>query len=215
MDSATQNLLGRIDQEFAKSDQKLKTLREGKTPEDPARAERLALFEKTCESLKAVWRPRLEALKQRFGDKVKLSPTLGEGRRQATFEFISPLAKITLRFTATTDVEFRGLVLEYRLELQPVLMTYSDHDRLEQPIEKTDGAAIGAWIDDRIVEFVKTYLSLHENEFYLQAHLVEDPVNHIRFPKFAAEATLERDGKTLYFISASTKEEFEKGSPKK
>ncbi len=215
MDNATQNLLGRIDQEFAKSDQKLKTLREGKTAEDPGRAERLALFEKTCESLKAVWRPKLEALKQRFGDKVKLSPTLGEGRRQATFEFTSSLARITLRFTVTADVDFRNLVLEYRLELQPVLMTYSGHDHFEQPLSKPDGAAIGAWIDDRIVDFVKTYLSLHENEFYLQAHMVEDPVNHVRFPKFAAEASLERDGKTLYFISNATREEFEKSIPKK
>jgi YHS domain-containing protein len=215
MDSGTQNLLSRIDQEFARSDEKLKGLRQSKPGADPGLQQRLALFEKACESLKGVWRPRLEALKQRFGDKVKLSPTLGEGRRQATFEFTSSLAKITLRFTVSADVDFRNLVLEYRLELQPVLMTYSGHDHYEQPIEKPDGAAIGAWIDDRIVEFVKTYLSLHENEFYLQAHMVEDPVNHVRFPKFAAEAALERDGKTLYFISTSTKEEFEQAAPKK
>jgi len=214
MDAAAQNLLGRIDQEFARSEAKLKTLRGSPAAEDPGRADRYALFEKACEPLKAVWRPRLEALRQRFGEKVKLSPAVAEGRRQATFEFTSELAQITLRFSVTTDPEVKYLVLEYRLELQPMLMTYPDHDHLEQPLDKTDGAAIGVWIDDRIVEFVKTYLSLHENEFYLRAHMVEDPVNHIRFPKFAAAATLERDGKTLHFISTQTREAYEKGVPK-
>jgi YHS domain-containing protein len=55
-------------------------------------------------------------------------------------------------------------------------------------------------------------MSLHENEFYLKAHLVEDPVAHVRFPRFAAAASLERDGKTLYFISNETRKQYEKGS---
>ena len=214
MDAAAQKLLGRIDQEFARSEAKLNALRGSPAAEDPGRVDRYALFEKACEPLKAVWRPRLEALRQRFGEKVKLSPALAEGRRQATFEFTSELAQITLRFTATTDPDVRYLVLEFRLDLVPMLMTYPDRDRLEQPLDRTDGAAIGAWIDDRIVEFVKTYLSLHENEYYLRAHMVEDPVNHIRFPKFAAAATLERDGKTLHFISTESRDVFEKSSPR-
>ena len=47
---------------------------------------------------------------------------------------------------------------------------------------------------------MRTYLSLHENQYYLKGHMVEDPVAKIQFPKYAAGATLERDGKTLYFI---------------
>jgi YHS domain-containing protein len=39
--------------------------------------------------------------------------------------------------------------------------------------------------------------------------MVEDPVAKIRFPTFVAGATLERDGKTLYFISEETRREFE------
>jgi YHS domain-containing protein len=40
--------------------------------------------------------------------------------------------------------------------------------------------------------------------------MVEDPVAKIQFPKFAAGATLARDGKTLYFIDEQTREEFVK-----
>ena len=42
--------------------------------------------------------------------------------RQATFAFVSNLARITLTFTATTDLEVRNLVLEYQLAIVPVLL---------------------------------------------------------------------------------------------
>lgn len=40
--------------------------------------------------------------------------------------------------------------------------------------------------------------------------MVEDPAAHVRFPKFAAGATLESNGKTTYFIGEETRREFEK-----
>ncbi len=72
------------------------------------------------------------------------------------------------------------------------------------PLDAVDKAALGKWFDDRIVSFVKTYLSLHENQYYLKGHMVEDPIAKVQFPKYAAGATLELDGKTLYFIDEST-----------
>ncbi len=63
-------------------------------------------------------------------------------------------------------------------------------------------------MDDRLVDFVKTYLALHQNEYYLKDHMVEDPIAGIRFPKLAAAATLECDGKTYYFIGEETRREF-------
>jgi YHS domain-containing protein len=40
--------------------------------------------------------------------------------------------------------------------------------------------------------------------------MVEDPVAKVVFPKFAAAASLEHEGKTLYFIDEATLQEFEK-----
>jgi YHS domain-containing protein len=39
--------------------------------------------------------------------------------------------------------------------------------------------------------------------------MVEDPVAKVQFPKYAAGATLERDGKTYYFLNESTCREFQ------
>ena len=209
MESKLQNLAGRIDAEFSKAKQKLEKVREQGLEEHQGRQERMALFERACDSLREVWRPRLETLRQAFGEKVRLSPHADTGRRQATFAFTSNLARITLTFTATTDIDVRNLVLEYSLEILPVLMSYPDKARLEQPLTNIDAGAVGSWIEDRIIEFVNTYLLVHENEFYLQAHMVEDPVAHVRFPEFAAATTLERGGRTLYFIANQTRMEFE------
>jgi len=209
MESKLQDLAGRIDAEFSRSKEKLEKLRAQKVEEHQGRRQRLALFDKACDTLQSVWRPRLETLKKAFGERVQVSPYAEAGRRQAAFAFTSDLARINLAFTATIDVDVRNLVLEYSLEILPVLMSYPSRARLEQPLEQVDAAAVGAWIEDRIVDFVNTYLSIHENEYYLKAHMVEDPVAHVLFPEFAAAATLERGGKTLYFIANETREEFE------
>ena len=96
-------------------------------------------------------------------------------------------------------------------------MKFDSHDEIGFPIDSVDKAALGNWFDDRIVNFVKTYLSLHENEYYLKEHMVLDPVAGVRFPKFAAAATSEWDGKTYYFIGGDTRREFEAshGTPSK
>ena len=214
MAESMNKLLERIDAEFAQSEKKIEKLREEKVEAEQEREGGLKLFEKICEGLKEVWRPRLEALRQKFGEKVKVSPQTGASRRSATFEFMSELARITVTFSASTDQEVRNLVLDYKLEILPILMSFKGQDRLEQPLSQVNSAALGKWMEDRIVDFVKTYLTLTENEYYLKPHMVEDPVTHIRFPKFAAAASLDRDGKTLYFISKETQDRYQRENPK-
>ena len=49
---------------------------------------------------------------------------------------------------------------------------------------------------------------LHENQHYLKGHMVEDPIAKIQFPKYAAGAKIEKDGKTVYFVDESTRDEY-------
>ena len=169
----------------------------------------MADFEKLLGELPAIWQPRLEALTRKFGDKVKVTPKVTSRSREGTFDFQSDLARISLRLSASTDHEVRKLVLDYNLDILPILMKFNSHDRAEWSLDAIDRQAIADWVDDRLVDFVKTYLSLHQNEWYLKDHMVADPIAGIRFPKLAAGATLERDGKTYYFISEDTRREFE------
>lgn len=206
-------LLHRIDAELSTLDTRIKQAQTEKLQEHQERQKRLAAFEKQLEELRAIWKPRLETLIQRFGDKVKATPRLSSSSRDVSLEFQSNLARIRLRFAASIDRDVRKLLLDYDLEIIPVLMEFESHKQAEWSLEALDQEAIAVWIDDRIVDFVKTYLSLHENEYYLKEHMVEDPVAGVRFPRFAAAATLEANGKTYYFIGEETRREFEAKQP--
>jgi YHS domain-containing protein len=202
-------LLNRIDAEFSGLEGRIKQVQAEHLHEHQERQKRLATFEKLLAELPAVWKPRLEALTKRFGDRVKVTPRLSSSSRDATLEFQSNLARIRLRLSASTDRDVRKLVLDYNLEILPILMKFDSHGQAEWPLEAIDRQAIANWVDDRIVDFVKTYLSLHENEYYLKDHMVEDPIAAVRFPKFAAATSLEWEGKTYYFIGNETRREFE------
>lgn len=119
------------------------------------------------------------------------------------------MARIDLRFAVVPDADVRNLIFSYDLEIIPILMKFDSRDETEFPLDSVDKAALGKWFDDRIVSFVKTYLSLHENQYYLKGHMVEDPIAKVQFPKYAAGATLDVAGKTLYFIDDTTLQEFQ------
>jgi YHS domain-containing protein len=203
------NLLNRIDAEFSALDERVKRAQQEQLQEHQERQKRLAAFEKLLVEMKEVWKPRLAALLERFAGRVKVTPEITTTSREAVMEFQSNLARIKLRLSASTDREVRKLVLDYNLEIIPILMQFDSHQRGEWPLEAVDRQAVGAWVDDRLVDFVKTYLSLHENEWYLKDHMVVDPIADVRFPKYAAGDTLEWQGKTYYFISQETRREFE------
>lgn len=212
---STNDLSDRIDAEFARHENWIQQFRGERLAEYEGRRERLALFEPLCERLRRIARPRIEMLARRFGERVQITPTLTPTRRAMTFAFGSKLASITLTFSASADADVRRLVLASDLRIIPILMKFEPHAEIDFPIEDVDDEALGRWIDDRLVDFVRTYLSLHESEYYLKDQMVVDPVSGTRFPKDAAAATLERAGVTYHFICEETRREFEKQNVEK
>jgi len=206
----TTQLLSRIDAEFQGVDQKIKQYQAARAEEFEGRQRRLERFVETCDRLQSVWRPRFEALAQRFKDKIEVVPSLTKSRRSATLRFHSNLATFNLTLTAVTDADVRNFVLDYTLDILPILMKFEKNQQLEMPLDEVDPVAVGKWIDDRIVDAVKVYLDLHQNAYYLKGHLVRDPVADIEFPKYAAAATVEWKGATYYFISEESRDTFKR-----
>jgi len=149
-------LLKRIDAEFASLQGRIKQAQGEQLQEHQARQQRLAAFEKLLAELPEVWKPRFEALIEKFGDRVKVTPQVTSSSREATLDFQSDLARIRLRLSASTDHDVRKLVLDYNLEIVPILMHFDSHQHAEWPIEAIDKQAVANWIDDRLVSFVKT-----------------------------------------------------------
>lgn len=204
------SLASRIDAEFSAVESKVKKFQADQVQEHKQRQTRLEQLGKVFEQMREVWRPRLELLVKKFGDRVKVTPRIVPSAREATFDFQSHLARVRLKFSASTDRDIQKVILSYDLEIIPVLMRFKPHDEVEFPLNGVDKDAATKWIDDRIVDFVQTYFSMGENEIYLKDQMVEDPIAHVRFPKMAAATTLEWQGRTVYFIGEETSREFEK-----
>jgi hypothetical protein len=202
------SLASRIDAEFTAVAEKIKKFQVEQVEEHKERQQRLELLGKVFEEMSAIWKPRLELLVQKFGDRVHVEPRILPSTREATFAFKSQMARVGLKFSATTDRDVRKLILNYDLEIIPVLMHYIPHEELEFPLNAVDKEAAAKWVEDRIVEFLKSYLSLGENEYYLKENMVEDPIANVRFPSVAAAATLDWQGKKFYFVGEETRREF-------
>ncbi len=171
------------------------------------RKERYRTFLRLMEDLRGVARPRLEKLAERC--KFDAVPTEDADGKNVVLKFKTPVARVQLRLAATHDTEVRNLVLVYDLEILPLYVRFNPHAELEIPLEKVDRATVENWLDDRLVEFAQTYVTIHFTDQYQQDHMVVDPAANVRFPKTYAHSSLEKAGKTYYFISEQTRREFE------
>jgi YHS domain-containing protein len=206
--SDTSELLDRIDAEFRGVEQRIKQDQAAKVKEYEGRQSRLEQFAEACDRLRDVWRPRLEAFAEKFRDRVEATPSITSSRRSVSYRFQSPLAMFDFTLRAMTDEDVRHLVLDSTLDIQPILMKFDKYQQLELPLDDVDPEVVARWIDDRILDAVRTYLQLHQNAYYLKGHLVRDPIANVEFPKYAAGATLEWKGKTHYFVGEETRDEF-------
>jgi YHS domain-containing protein len=206
--SDVNDLVTRIEGAFSSVKEKLKRQQQEQLQAHLDRQRLLKLYEKAQARVVEIARPRLEALAKRAGERVKVTPSVSQTRRQATFEFRSDKAHITLTFSVTPDMAVENVVVEFDLRVVPVLWKFDSHAEFSTPIDAVDEAGLTKWLDDRIVGVVELYIQIHEGEIYDKAEYVEDPVANVKFPKFAAGATLELDGKTYFFIDEKTRAEF-------
>jgi YHS domain-containing protein len=204
------SLASRIDAEFSGVEEKVKKFQGEQVDAHQQRQKRLEQLAQVFVELREICRPRLELLMDKFKDRVQTTPRIVPSSREVTFDFQSRLARVSLKLSASTDRDVQKVILSYDLSIIPVLMRYNPHAEAVFPLNAVDKEAVAKWVDDRIVEFVQTYFSMGENELYLKDYMVEDPIAHVRFPKYAAATTLEWQGHKFYFIGEETRREFEK-----
>jgi YHS domain-containing protein len=204
------SLASRIDAEFSAVEEKVKHFQAEHVEKHKQRQTRVEQLGKVFDELGSIWKPRLELLMKKFGDRVKTTPRIVPSTREVTFDFQSRVARVSLKFSAFTDRDIKKVILGYDLSIIPVFMQFNPHAEVEFPLNAVDKEAVAKWIDDRIVEFIRTYFAMGENDIYLKDYMVEDPVAHVRFPKIAAATTLEWQGQKFYFIGDETRQEFAK-----
>jgi hypothetical protein len=151
------NLARRINIEFYSATERNKELLGG---QEQLTAEQQRQLGNVFAELREVWKPRLELLVKEFGNRVQASPHIVPSERDVTFTFRSSKAHVELRFSALPDREFRRLILAYLLQITPAVIHYKPYDQLEFPLNAIDRQEVAKWMDDRVTDFVRTYLSM-------------------------------------------------------
>jgi YHS domain-containing protein len=207
-------LIRRIDQEVETEVQREKAAWAELARANRERGPRLQRYEAVAQHVIELLKPRLDAFIERFKDVVKAEPVVREHTRAMNLTFAATVAKVTLLFEVFPDQDVRNVRLECTQEIIPVVVRYDKQSVLEFPLDAVQDDAVVQWFDERIVAFVKAYLALVRQDVvlreHLKDHLVEDPVAKIHFPKYLASSTLERDGRTYYFMDEDSRREFEK-----
>lgn len=168
--------------------------------------ERLAAVAK--HKIETVILPRMEELSRHFDNsKVDLLHT------DADFNCICEFAH-TPRFPATVKLGIAllpgkndALTARYDLSIFPVLMEFNRNTEETFPLD-CDEEVLGGWVDNRILEFIDTYLRLETHPFYQKDNTVLDIICGMRIPSIAATSTVERHGRTFYFCSEHCKDAF-------
>ena len=208
-------LINRVDQEIAAELGRQKSGWAELQSENRERGLRLERYETEAKHIIELVKPRLDAFLERFKAVVKVEPVVREHTHAVNLTFAATVAKVTLRFEAFPDEDVNHIRLECTQEIIPVVVRYDKQSVLEFPLDGVKDDALVQWFDDRIVAFVKAYVALVRQDEALREQIkdqfVEDPVAKIRFPKYLASSTLERNGQTYYFVDEHTRREFEKG----
>jgi YHS domain-containing protein len=212
-------LIRRIDQEVAAEVTLQKAAWEDVARANREREPRLQRYEAVAQHLIELVKPRLDAFIERFKAVVKAEPKVREHTRAINLTFSATVAKVTLLFEAFPDRDVSHIRLECTQEIIPVVVRYDKQSVLEFSLDGVKDDVVVQWFDERIIAFVKAYMAVVRQDVALKEHLkdqlVEDPVTKIRFPKYLASSTLEREGRTYYFVDEETRREFEKGSASK
>lgn len=157
-----------------------------------------------------VIRPRVEKLAGHFDNAEVLPPERGT-RHHCVCRFSH-----TARFPATTtlslgvcpDERIENLLALYNLEILPVFFQFEGEHRVGFPIEQVDHAKLAEWVDQKILDFVDTYLRLEKIDQYQRENLVTDPVCGMRIAKTQAAAQMDYEGKPYFFCVEECRRKF-------
>jgi YHS domain-containing protein len=115
---------------------------------------------------------------------------------------------VKLEIGITHDGFWQSVQLIYDLTILPMLFQFHGHDIRVIPLEEVHDEQVTAWVEERLLKFVETYLRLETLEQYQNENFVTDPVCGMRINKLHATAQMEYGGQTYYFCLSECQERF-------
>jgi YHS domain-containing protein len=200
----------RIQDKLAVSEERLR-LRQGHVQEVMRAAdEAQAAYTTTADRLmESVVRPRVAEVKSRL-DAVATAEQSGTRHGCCLRLAHTPRFPATARLEVaiTRDGDARTLSVQYRLQILPAFFPFAGADDLAFPANQVDPERVATWLDDKLVDFVETYLRLEIEPDYQAEGRVIDPVCGMNVNRADAPASAEHAGKTYYFCVRECRDRF-------
>ncbi len=160
--------------------------------------------------IKDIIQPRMEKVAEHFPNAV--FPVSDPPRRHSCVCLFQHTARFpasaTLEVGVSRDGQCQTLMVLYSLDILPVFFQFEGKDQLTFPLEQVEEERVAEWVDQKILEFVETYLRLEAIDQYQQENLVTDPVCGMRINKTYAAAQMKYQGQTYYFCLEECKNKF-------
>jgi YHS domain-containing protein len=168
--------------------------------------ERLAAVAKS--QIESVVLPRMEELARHFDHaKVQVVNINANSTCIAEFAHTPSYPAIVKLGISLLPGDNASLTAHYDLSILPELMTYRRNADATFPLDG-DEEVLAGWIEDRILDFINTYLCLETHPLYQKNNTVLDIVCGMHIPVASATSSVERKGRTFYFCSEHCKEVF-------
>ncbi len=217
-----EQLIERLAAEVAAAKERIHVLQTEAAKAFVGQEKRFMRFLALADRIHAILRPRIDAfaevnvfkdIKQNVS--LELRGPEGRGFHGRTTTLTVPpsdvcLARVELSFRLGHDGPIENAIMDYRLGILPIFIKFESHDQLLIPIDNPSEVAVAAWIDDKLVQFTRTYFEMYFAEQYHQGSFEMDPVMNVRFPRAFAAGTKEYQGRTYHFFTEESLQAFGK-----
>lgn len=205
------DLSTRLDAQVTRAARRLEQHAVQATAGSAALAARYRRFhEAAARIVRSIMLPRLERAARLFEHARLLEPDRSSGTFCRCRLPITPRfpAYATLELGLAHDGQVENALVCYDLDIQPLFMRYDRGERINFSLDKLDDKRIAPWVDEKLAQFVETYLRLEFVDRHQGDTLATDPVCRVRFSKVSAVGESAYGGHVFYFVSAETLEQF-------
>jgi len=131
-------------------------------------------------------------------------------RSTCWFEFCQRFPTFAqLEFAIEHDVRFDKLIVQIRTRMMPVFVPFNEQDNLLLPLDAVDDEEVADWVEERLLEFLDTYLRIDAGGEDFTEEPVTDPVCGMQIDRLTAAASDSFCGHPYFFCGKECHTKFQ------
>jgi len=167
-------------------------------------------FEKLAQHLsRDIVKPRLELVAS-YLKNACMQEESSSNCSVCCFEFCERFPTFAqIEFSIEHDVRFDKLIVQIRTRMMPVFVRFNEQDNLLLPLDAAEDEEVADWVEERLLEFLDTYLRIDAGGEDFTEEPVTDPVCGMKLDRSMAAASDSYYGHPYYFCGESCHAKFQ------